>query len=166
MVIHTYIDNSSNHSPTNKYYRDSPVTGRSPIKANVFHRYTGNRKKKYCVCGRALIYFKDAECFACTECGRTEYLQQPEQQQQIQQQGIGGIASVDGLSDVRTTPNRAATKFKSIKDPRSRFLKAKPQYDVEIQKLVDEQGVTIQKYVERIEESSEVLSQEELRANK
>ena len=59
---------------------------------------------------------------------------------------------MDGLSDVRTTPNREATKFRSM-DPRARFLKPKPQYDVEMQKLVLEQGVTVQRYEERIEES-------------
>jgi hypothetical protein len=73
--------------------------------------------------------------------------------------------SVDGLSDTTTRPNRAATKFRS-KDPRARFLKPKSQLDPELQRLVDEQGVTVQRYEERIEESSVVLSQEELRANK
>jgi hypothetical protein len=37
----------------------------------------------------------------------------------LQQQAHTGIGSVDGLSDARTTPNRGATKFRHIKDPRS-----------------------------------------------
>jgi hypothetical protein len=72
---------------------------------------------------------------------------------------------VDGLSDTNTRPNRGATKFRS-KDPRARFLKPKSQLDPELQRLVDEQGVTVQRFVERIEESSEVVTSEELRANK
>jgi ribosomal protein S27AE len=163
MVVHSYIDNSSNHTPTNTYYRDSPMSGRSPVKNIAFSRRTLHSKKKYCVCGRALVWFKEGECWSCTECGYTQYLEQ--KQQQPEQQGIGGVMSVDGLSDVRSTPNRGAMKFRS-KDPRSRFLKPRSQLDPELQRLVDEQGVTVQRYEERIEESSEVLSQEELRQSK
>jgi hypothetical protein len=166
MVVHAYIDNSSNHTPTNTYYREAPMSGRSPVKNIAFSRRlrTSNKKKKWCVCGKQLVFFKDAECWSCTECGNTEYLEQPEQQQ-IQQQGVGGVMSVDGLSDTRTTPNRGATKFRS-KDPRARFLKKKSDIDPELQRLVDEQGVTVQRFEERIEESSEVLTSEQLRANK
>jgi hypothetical protein len=73
--------------------------------------------------------------------------------------------SFDGLSDSRTTLNRGATKFRSM-DPRRSFLKPRSQLDPEMQKLVDEQGVTVQRFEERIEESSEVLTSEQLRANK
>jgi ribosomal protein S27AE len=164
MVIHTYIDNSSNHTPTNTYYRDSPISGRSPIKANVFHRYI-NRKKKWCpIDGRALVYFKEAQCWSCTECGHTEYIEQTKQQTQ-QQQGIGGVMSVDGLSDVRTTPNRDAMRFRSIKDPRSRFLKKKPEVDDELARILS-QGATLVSYHEQVQQSNDVLTQDELKANK
>jgi hypothetical protein len=170
MVIHTYIDNSSNLPRSGTYYRDSPVTGRSPIKNIAYSRRTlhSSKNKKWCVCGKQLVFFKDIG-WGCTECGRVEYLvdqQQQIQQQQIQQQGIGGVMSVDGLSDVRTTPNRGATKFRS-KDPRAHFLKKKSSdIDPELQKLVDEQGVTIIRYEERVVEDNQTLSSEELRQNK
>jgi hypothetical protein len=147
------------------YNREAPMTGgRSPVKNIAFTRRTLHSKKKYCVCGRALVFFKD-ECWACTECGYTEYLHQPEEQQQIQQQGIGGVMSVDGLSDTRTTPNRGPMKFKSL-DARKRFLKPKSQLDPELQRLVTEQGVTVQRYEERVVEDNQTLSSEELRQNK
>jgi ribosomal protein S27AE len=161
MVVHAYIDNSSNHTPTNTYHRDSPISGRSPIKANVFHRYT-NRKKKWCPNdGRALVYFKEAECWSCTECGMTEYI---EQKQHQPEQQIGGVMSVDGLSDTRTSPNRGASKFRS-KDPRARFLKPKREIDDELARIL-EQGATLVSYHEQVQQSNDVLSQDELRANK
>jgi hypothetical protein len=158
-------------------YREAILGRRSPVKNNAFRRtssHSSSRKnKKWCVCGRQLVFFKDAECYACTECGHTEYIEQ--KKEQLQQQhtlgssgtaGGDGVISVDGLSDARTTPNRAATKFRSIKDPRSRFLKPKSQLDPELQKLVDEQGVTIISYNERVEEDSQLVSSNELRSNK
>jgi hypothetical protein len=164
MVVHSYIDNSSNHTPTNTYHRDSPMSGRSPVKNIAFRSLHSSKKKKYCVCGRALVFFKD-ECWACTECGYTEYLHQPEQQQQIQQQGIGGVMRVDGLNDVQTRPNRGATKFRS-KDPRSRFLTKKSEIDDELRVMAEAGGWAIKRFEERIEQSSEVLSSEELRQSK
>jgi hypothetical protein len=163
-MVDTYIDNSGNHTHTNTYYRDSPMSGRSPVKNIVFSRRTlHSKKKKWCLCGKQLVFFKDAECWSCTECGHTEYIEQPKQQ--IQQQGIGGIASVDGLSDTQTRPNRGASKFRSIKDPRSRFLKKKPEIDDELARIL-EQGATLVSYKERIEEDGQTLSSDELRANK
>lgn len=72
---------------------------------------------------------------------------------------------MDGLSDVRSTPNRGATKFRS-KDPRARFLKKKSEIDDELRMMAEAGGWTIKRYDQRIEQSSEVLSQEELRQSK
>ena len=144
--------------------RDAPITGgRSPVKNNAF-RTLRTGKKKWCVCGLALVFFKD-ECWSCQECGRPEYIHQPEQQQQIQQQGVGGINSLDGLSDTNTRPNRGASKFRS-KDPRARFLKKKSEIDDELRAMAEAGGWTIKRYDQRIEQSGEVLSQEELRQSK
>src|SRR5687768_2024246 len=99
--------------------RDAPMTGRSPVKNIAFSRRTlhSSRKKKWCPNdGRALMWLKDAEAWCCNECGYVEYI---EQKQQQPEQQIGGVMSVDGLSDVRSTPNRGATKFRSM-DPRRR----------------------------------------------
>lgn len=152
-------------------YHDTILGRRSPIKHNVFFRSSSSstrNNKKWCVCGRQLVFFKDAECWACTECGHTEYIEQKKKEQQQQQQiptNSSGIGSIDGLSDSHLQPNRGATKFRHM-DPRKRFLKPKSQLDPELQKLVDEQGVNVISYEERIEQSNDVISSDELRANK
>jgi hypothetical protein len=131
------------------------------------HSSSKNNRKWCHGCGRRLVYFKEPEAWACAECGYLleEAKTQKQQQQQIQQQGIGGVMSVDGLSDVRTSPNRGVSKFRSM-DPRARFLKKKSDIDPDLQRLVTEQGVTIIRYEERVVEDNQTLSSEELRQNK
>ena len=145
---------------------------RSPIKHNAFRtsRSSSNRTKtKWCPsCGRALVFFKDAECFSCTECGHTIDLEQKKQQQAptTTTNSSSGIGSVDGLNDSQTRPNRGATKFRSIKDPRARFLKPKREIDPELERILYDQGATLVSYNERLEEDSQTLSSDELRANR
>ena len=162
-------DRSSSYYRNDVDYREAILGRRSPVKNNAFRtsRSSSRTKKKWCVCGRQLVFFKEAECWSCTECGHTEYIEHKKQQAPTTTAtNSSGIGSIDGLSDSQTRPNRGATKFRHIKDPRSRFLKPKSQLDPELQKLVDEQGVTIISYNERVEEDSQLVSSNELRSNK
>ena len=140
--------------------RDAPVIGRSPVK-NIAFRTLRTSKKKYCVCGRALVYFKDSQAWCCGECGYVEYI--PKQQQPEQQ--IGGVMSVDGLSDTRTTPNRGPMKFRSM-DPRKRFLKKESEIDDELARILENQSATLVSYHSQVQQSNDVVSSDDLRANK
>jgi hypothetical protein len=123
-------------------YFSSSGTSRSPVKNNAFRTPRSSRttKKRWCVCGKPLTFFKDAEAWACTECGHTEYIQ--EKQQVPTTTNSSGIGSVDGLSDSQITPNRGATKFRHI-DPRSRFLKKDKEIDDELERILYDQGATL-----------------------
>jgi hypothetical protein len=152
--------------PNNTFYRDAPVSGRSPLKVNAFRntkKKLASRPRLWCeLCGRALVYMKDAESFICMECGYSppEYVKKgpaaPDN---------SGIPSVDGLVDDKQQ-TRPKPFFKPIRDPREKILRSqqKPEYDQETADYIRETGATLVSHSEHIPQSDgEVLSREELR---